>query len=518
MNQRITVRGGLLVIIVTYTLLLFFISSMGIYFLRQSNHSLAVVNQLQADELGPLSTGFSSTLRARSAAAVAARQLTLEHIADADSSRRTVEALLTESNDIMAQFSALKKVTVEGQRLSARLEQSYNAYIQDGLQPMVQALAARNLDTYYALLENQVSSHSTEYDRDLREFRQFADTLGRQALEKAQRDYQRAMTLIISACVLLLAVGGFCWYALRGIILRPLAQLDEQVEHIAAGDLARQLALSGRSEIAQLGRQLTQMQQALAGTVRRVRDASEQVDVGARELRAGNRDLSQRTEELAASLEETAASMEQLTATVRQNAANAEQANLLASGVSDSANQGAGIVNEAIVGMRSISHSSQKIADIISVIDGIAFQTNILALNAAVEAARAGEQGRGFAVVAGEVRNLAQRSAQSAKEIKLLIEDSVRQVSDGERRVSAAAETMAKISAEVVRVTALMSEISGASQEQTRGIEQVNQAIAQMDQVAQQNAALVEESTAATASLEAQSEQLMQSMESFKLA
>lgn len=516
MNQRITVRGGLLVIICTYTLLLLFISSMGIYFLRQSNHSLAVVNQLQADELGPLSTGFSATLRARSAAAVAARQLTLAHTADADASRQTAEGLIAESDQIMAQFSALKKVTVEGQRLSSRVEQSYKAYIHDGLRPMVQALAQQNLDAYYGFLENQVSQHSTEYDRDLREFRQFADRLGREALQKAAQDYQRAMTLIISAC-LLLGMGVFCWFALRRIILQPLTQLDEHVGEIANGDLARSLTLSGRSEIALLGQKLTQMQRALAGTVRRVRDASEQVDVGARELRAGNSDLSQRTEELAASLEETAASMEQLTATVRQNAANAEQANLLADGVSNSANHGAAIVNEAIVGMRSISQSSQKIADIISVIDGIAFQTNILALNAAVEAARAGEQGRGFAVVAGEVRNLAQRSAQSAKEIKQLIEESVHQVGEGERRVSAAADTMAKISGEVARVTALMSEISCASQEQSRGIEQVNQAIAQMDQVAQQNAALVEESTAATASLEAQSEQLMQSMATFKL-
>lgn len=516
MNQRITVRGGLLIIICTYTLLLLFISSMGIYFLRQSNHSLAVVNQLQADELGPLSTGFSATLRARSAAAVAARQLTLAHTADADASRQTAEGLIAESDQIMAQFSALKKVTAEGQRLSSRVEQSYKAYIHDGLRPMVQALAQQNLDAYYGFLENQVSQHSTEYDRDLREFRQFADRLGREALQKADQDYQRAMTLIISAC-LLLGMGVFCWFALRRIIPQPLTQLDEHVGEIANGDLARSLTLSGRSEIALLGQKLTQMQRALAGTVRRVRDASEQVDVGARELRAGNSDLSQRTEELAASLEETAASMEQLTATVRQNAANAEQANLLADGVSNSANHGAAIVNEAIVGMRSISQSSQKIADIISVIDGIAFQTNILALNAAVEAARAGEQGRGFAVVAGEVRNLAQRSAQSAKEIKQLIEESVHQVGEGERRVSAAADTMAKISGEVARVTALMSEISCASQEQSRGIEQVNQAIAQMDQVAQQNAALVEESTAATASLETQSEQLMQSMATFKL-
>ncbi|SPW28724.1 methyl-accepting chemotaxis protein II [Edwardsiella tarda] len=235
MNQRITVRGGLLVIICTYTLLLLFISSMGIYFLRQSNHSLAVVNQLQADELGPLSTGFSATLRARSAAAVAARQLTLAHTADADASRQTAEGLIAESDQIMAQFSALKKVTAEGQRLSSRVEQSYKSYIHDGLRPMVQALAQQNLDAYYGFLESQVSQHSTEYDRDLREFRQFADRLGREALQKAAQDYQRAMTLIISACLLLLGMGVFCWFALRRIILQPLTQLDEHVGRLRMG-------------------------------------------------------------------------------------------------------------------------------------------------------------------------------------------------------------------------------------------------------------------------------------------
>lgn len=210
--------------------------------------------------------------------------------------------------------------------------------------------------------------------------------------------------------------------------------------------------------------------------------------------------------------------MEQLTATVKQNADNAEQANHLAGNVSHTADKGAEIVSEAITRMQGISTSSQKIADIISVIDGIAFQTNILALNAAVEAARAGEQGRGFAVVAGEVRNLAQRSAQSAKEIKTLIEDSARRVKEGSSMVTSAGETMAEIATEIRQVTTLMGEISEASHEQSRGIEQVNQAISQMDQVAQQNAALVEESAAATGSLEEQSGHLMQSMSVFKLA
>ncbi|WP_049218460.1 methyl-accepting chemotaxis protein, partial [Serratia marcescens] len=218
-----------------------------------------------------------------------------------------------------------------------------------------------------------------------------------------------------------------------------------------------------------------------------------------------------------ASLEETAASMEQLTSTVKMNAENCEQANQLALSVSDIANQGSDVVSQVMSKMQAITDSSRRIADIISVMDGIAFQTNILALNAAVEAARAGEQGRGFAVVAGEVRNLAQRSAQSAKEIKGLIEASQNRVQEGEQMVESAAQTMSGITGEVGRVTALMREISAATREQSSGIEQVNLAVAQMDQVAQQNAALVEESAAATRSLEDQAQLLAQSMAVFKL-
>ena len=255
----------------------------------------------------------------------------------------------------------------------------------------------------------------------------------------------------------------------------------------------------------------------LKNLIGQIKDATETINTASKEIAAGNSDLSQRTEEQASSLEETASSMEELTSTVRQNAENAKQANQLAIGASDVAGKGGAVVSQVVVTMSSINESSRKIVDIISVIDGIAFQTNILALNAAVEAARAGEQGRGFAVVAGEVRSLAQRSAAAAKEIKTLIGDSVDKVEGGSRLVAQAGQTMEEIVTSIRRVTDIMAEITAASIEQSSGIEQVNLAITQMDEVTQQNAALVEQAAAAAESLEEQAQNLSASVATFKV-
>ncbi|MCC4599677.1 methyl-accepting chemotaxis protein [Xanthomonas melonis] len=297
-----------------------------------------------------------------------------------------------------------------------------------------------------------------------------------------------------------------------------LASLSSLLQSIAAGDLTARMSGQYQGVFAQMRDDANATAEQLAGIVGRIQQAAEAIGMASSEIATGNQDLSQRTEQQAASLEETAASMEELTSTVRQNAEHASQANQLAVGAAAVAAQGGTVVADVVATMSDIQTSSKKIAEIIGVIDGIAFQTNILALNAAVEAARAGEQGRGFAVVASEVRTLAQRSAGAAKEIKQLIDDSVDKVAQGATLVDQAGTTMAEIVASVQRVTSIMGEISSASQEQYAGIEQVNQTVTQMDETTQQNAALVEEATAAARAMEEQAQQLTQAVAVFKVA
>jgi methyl-accepting chemotaxis protein len=286
---------------------------------------------------------------------------------------------------------------------------------------------------------------------------------------------------------------------------------------LAKGDLTETISNEYHGTFGQLKDDSNTTVEQLTEVISRIKEATDTINTASKEIASGNTDLSQRTEEQASSLEETAASMEELTSTVKQNAENAKQANQLAAGASDIAIKGGEVVGQVVSTMSSISESSKKIVDIISVIDGIAFQTNILALNAAVEAARAGEQGRGFAVVASEVRNLAQRSAAAAKEIKTLISDSVDKVQVGTDLVDKAGQTMGEVVSSVKRVTDIMAEISAASAEQSAGIEQVNQAITQMDDVTQQNAALVEEAAAAAESLEEQAQELAKLVSTFRL-
>jgi methyl-accepting chemotaxis protein len=313
------------------------------------------------------------------------------------------------------------------------------------------------------------------------------------------------------------ALGVLCsWLLTRGIV-RPIREAVQLAETVASGDLTRRIDATSRDETGALLRALRHMNDSLVQIVTEVRGGTDTIAGASGEIAAGNLDLSSRTEQQAASLEETAASMEQLTGTVRQNADNARQANQLAITASNVAIEGGSVVGQVITTMGSINESSRKIVDIIGVIDGIAFQTNILALNAAVEAARAGEQGRGFAVVASEVRNLAQRSAAAAKEIKVLIGDSVDKVDLGARLVDQAGATMEQVVESIRRVTDIMAEITHATQEQTGGIEQVNQAIGLMDEATQQNAALVEESAAAATSMQEQAAKLAQVVGVFKL-
>jgi methyl-accepting chemotaxis protein len=323
--------------------------------------------------------------------------------------------------------------------------------------------------------------------------------------------------IVLSLSVLAALLGVIAALLIIRSITRPLNEAVGVAQKVAAGDLTSEVVVRSKDETGVLLQALKDMNESLVKIVGDVRTGTESMSTGAKQIAAGNADLSSRTEEQASSLEETASSMEELTSTVKQNAENAKQANQLAAGASEVAVKGGTVVGQVVSTMSSINESSKKIVDIISVIDGIAFQTNILALNAAVEAARAGEQGRGFAVVAAEVRTLAQRSAAAAKEIKELISDSVHKVEDGTRLVDQAGKTMDEIVSSVKRVTDIMAEISSASQEQSSGIEQVNQAITQMDQVTQQNAALVEQIAAAAESLGAQTLVVSDAMGAFKL-
>ncbi len=313
--------------------------------------------------------------------------------------------------------------------------------------------------------------------------------------------------------VLLVAV----YRGLRRLVVLPLTGAVKRLDAIARADLSEHIGVTGDNEISRLFAAMRRMQQSLGKMVGEARGSSNSIYVGSTEISRGNTDLSARTEEQAASLEETATSMEEITATVKQNADNARQASSLANDASSTASHGGEVMDKVTATMRGISDSSKRVAEITGMIDSIAFQTNILALNASVEAARAGEQGRGFAVVAGEVRNLAGRSADAAREIKQLIEGSTRQVSEGSALVEQAGHTMREVVTAVKRVTDIMDEISAASQEQSSGIEQINQAVSQMDEVTQQNAALVEQITAAAASLEEQARRLETSVAVFRL-
>ncbi|MDZ4075442.1 MAG: methyl-accepting chemotaxis protein [Hylemonella sp.] len=335
--------------------------------------------------------------------------------------------------------------------------------------------------------------------------------------DEAEATAARSQLAQTGGTVLAVLLGIVLAYLVTRSIVRPVQQAAASTRQIAEGDLTTHISARGSDEVAQLLQSLAAMQHNLARIVSRVRQGSESVSTASAEIAQGNHDLSARTESQASALEETAASMEELSSTVRQNADNARQANQLAQSASTVAMQGGEVVAQVVETMKGINDSSKKIADIISVIDGIAFQTNILALNAAVEAARAGEQGRGFAVVAAEVRSLAGRSAEAAKEIKSLITDSVSRVGQGTVLVDQAGSTMTEVVASIRRVTDIMGEISAASSEQSQGVAQVGEAVTQMDQATQQNAALVEEMAAAASSLKSQALDLVQTVAVFKV-
>jgi len=498
-------------------ILLLFVSGIGLsaWFLAQSKHSLddstdeIAVRQGLLDSSTHMRSARLQIIQAGAAARIADTDNYKAHLLATDVSLKKAEKGLN-----IYLHRAVK--SPEGANIDTQLQARFSDYLRKGLLPMIDAAKQGSFE--------EIIADETEADRldkaykdvlmkaiDMRNQR--SQAIKQDAVDQVNTGYITMLAAFVASVTIVL----LAFVLLKKVIITPLRQSLSRIDLIAHGDLTLPPDVCGRNEPGLLLSRLQLMQSSLSSTVGTVRDGAIAILQSAGEISSGNTDLSSRTEQQAASLEQTAASMEQLTATVKQNADNAHHACQLASDASDKAHTGGNIVNRVVKTMDDISGSSKKIAEITSVINSIAFQTNILALNAAVEAARAGEQGRGFAVVASEVRSLAQRSAQAAKEIEGLISASVGLINGGTTLVSNAGSTMMETVEAFRRVNDIISEIAAASDAQSRGIQQVSLAVTEMDDVTQQNASLVEQASAAAASLEEQADKLTQAVSVFKL-
>lgn len=498
-----------------FALILLSVAGLGLIASRSASDTIDHISMVNIEQLNNVMRADSNLNGARVMLGSAARYVNEDRAMLAERDLEEAATMLESAEARFMLFLDAEKSAAD-EELAAELDTSFHA-VMDLVREQHQVLV-EGFPEDYGFIEAELAPLTDEFNTDVQAFVNHAESGINEGIAGYESDVTSYAGIGVGLMVLAAVILSLVYLCIRMIIIRPMNEAVKDLGKIADADLSHDIQDRGRNEIGQLFLAMQRMQKRLSEIVGDVRSGSDSIYNGAREIASGNADLSSRTEQQASSLQETATSMEQLTATVKQNADNAQQASSLANEASGTATKGGEVVQEVIVTMKDISTSSQKIADITGLIDSIAFQTNILALNASVEAARAGEQGRGFAVVAGEVRNLAGRSADAAKEIKELIESSVKQVQQGSTLVEQAGTTMGEVVTAVRRVTDIMDEISAASQEQSGGIEQVSQAVSQMDEVTQQNASLVQEAAAAAASLEDQAQHLENLVSVFTLS
>lgn len=514
--SNMKIRTSIILVLVFYLIMLIAGAALGVLSLRAGNLSVESIvhNQRAGAALTQAVDGYRNVQAALSRASAAAVFGTGSQV---DAALKEGRSHFDEARAAFARFEESAKQTEAGQLMAPQIAQRFDALMNQGVRPMLDMLGNGDESGYERMRDGAVRNLEREFF-DSWNALQRSQQLTIDTTYQGELDQYSLVVKLVAVGMLACFLIAFLTYAfLNRMVLRPLQLAGAHADRIAAGDLTHRIQAESNNEIGVLLQAMRRMQDSLTHIVGTVRQGVEEINIGANEIYMGNTDLSDRTDRQAASLQQTAASMEQLAGTVKQNTDHATEADRVVKGAADVAQRGGSAVTAVVDTMGEISESSRKMAEIVGVIDGIAFQTNILALNAAVEAARAGEQGKGFAVVAGEVRSLAQRSAQAAREIKTLIDESLEKVTAGAQQAGDAGAIMDEVVRSVDTVTTIMAEIATASREQSDGINQVNAAVSDMDGVTQQNAALVQEAAAAAGSLQDQARRLTELVAIFKV-